>query len=193
MENTQTIINVMICRLALTLIVLWLISEYLLPPPDSHKYIPTLLVLFIITIYVSDFMDCAVITKDRKCKSSTYQIADKLCDQGILAYWTFVIIPKISPDFFVFISALWYFRSIGIILYLITGERRLFVIFANYTEVAILISVLNWWRYPILVILLFLIKFGQEILLHSGLVNYLDFRDKITNKVKNLDDNKCCE
>lgn len=176
METTKNVIYIMMLRALLSLIILEMVTRNVDLKQDKFVLIST----FIITVYLLDIADCAMITKNRECRSIAYQIADKIVDQLVLGYWTFIIIPIIDPENYETIKILWYYRLIGIILLAITQNPKTCFLFGNYVEMGILLSVVGWWKYPIVVFLLFLIKVIEEIILHSGLIDYFKFRNKIT-------------
>ena len=130
-----------------------------------------------------DIMDCAFITGNRECRSMLYQLTDKIVDIVALGYFAFIIIPEVDPEHYEIIKILWYFRVAGIVLFLLEPNPKIFVVFGNYVEIGILLSVLGWWDYPILVFLLFLSKVIQEVILHLGSVDYFKFRTNLTQKL----------
>jgi hypothetical protein len=183
METFNRVIVVMAIRLILTITILYIIHKSI--NLKENKF--ALIVLFIFTIYIMDIMDCAFITGNRECKSMLYQLTDKIVDIIALGYFTFIIIPEVDPEHYEIIKILWWFRVAGIVLFLLEPNPKIFVIFGNYVEIGILLSVFGWWNYPILVFLLFLSKVVQEVVLHFGSIDYFKFRKFLTHKLTGKD------
>lgn len=175
-RNQNIIITVMIIRLVITVLVLYFVNKYCLQsgsssPQQTHIAI---VLAFIFTIFILDSLDCQIalaITGYGLCDSEHYEKLDKINDMIALGIFVFVIVPKIDPDHAEIAENLWYFRLVGVVGFFLTRNRSFLFIFGNYIEVAVLLSVFGWYNHPILVGTLFLVKFFQEVILHSGFVD----------------------
>lgn len=200
-SNQNVITIVMIIRLIITVLVLYFVNKYYLSPSiaditNEVQYLPTaditnevrskssglIIIAFIFTIFILDSLDCQialVITGYGLCDSEFYERLDKIIDMIALGIFVFVIVPKIDPEHAELAENLWYFRVIGVIGFLLTSNRSFLFIFGNYVEIAVLLSVFGWYNHPMLVGTLFIAKFVQEVILHSGFVNKTDIMKQI--------------
>ncbi|MCL5028671.1 MAG: hypothetical protein M1480_06580 [Bacteroidetes bacterium] len=175
-ENQNITTTIMIIRLIITVLVLYFVNRYYLQsdsssPQQSHVAI---ILAFIFTIFILDSLDCQIalaITGYGLCDSEFYEKLDKINDMIALGIFVFVIVPKIDPNHAELAENLWYFRLVGVVGFFLTGSRSFLFIFGNYVEIAVFLSVFEWYNHPILVGVLFLVKFFQEVILHSGFVD----------------------
>ena len=181
METPRRLILAMCLRLFFVIIILSLITANVRLRENQFVVI----LAFVITVYVLDIMDCSSITSGG-CHSMTYQVLDKVVDIITLGYWTFIIVPIIDPEHYEIIKFLWFFRLSGVVLFIITGNRKIVAIFGNYVEIGILLSVTGWWQYPILVVILFISKLLQETVLHGGYINSSLYRSNFQSKIKDF-------
>ena len=188
-SNQNVIAVTMIIRLIITVLVLYLVNKYYLSPSTTDitnevrsNSSGLIIIAFIFTIFILDSLDCQValaITGYGLCDSEFYERLDKIIDMIALGIFVFVIVPKIDPEHAELAENLWYFRVIGVIGFLLTSNRSFLFIFGNYVEIAVLLSVFGWYNHPMLVGTLFIVKFVQEVILHSGFVNKTDIMKQI--------------
>jgi hypothetical protein len=179
-ETESRVVTVMAIRLVLGITILYIAHT----ATDLRQNKWVLIGSFIFVIYILDILDSVMVPGDKENRSMFYIIADKIVDIITLGYFVFAIIPLIDPSHYEIIKALWIFRVIGTLLLIYTRNEQILIIFGNYVEIGILLSVFQLWKYPLVVTLLFLSKIVQEIIKHYGNIHFLKFFN--FEKIKDL-------